>query len=225
LFNAPSAGQNATEGEKWSIDAVYLDTRGRNGAERRLCEGCGLPWSWSLDARRLLYVVFPQAHIGLLDFAAGFHGDVVSHPKNNLWQSEFSPDDRWVASVASAGATGLIYIVPADSLRHSPPPETWIAISNGETRDDKPRWSPDGNLLYFTSERDGFRCLWAQRLDVLTKRPSGAPVAVQHFHSSRLSLMDVNYAAFEISITRHTVLFSAGEVSGNIWAAEILDPR
>jgi hypothetical protein len=72
------------EGEKWSVDAVSLDTRGRNGAERRLCEGCGVPTSWSLDAKRLLYVVFPQAHIGLLDFAAGFRGDVVSHPKQPL---------------------------------------------------------------------------------------------------------------------------------------------
>ena len=213
------------EGEKWSIDAVSLDTKGRTGAEQRLCVGCGVPTSWSLDTKRLLYVVFPQAHIGLLDFAAGFGGDVVSHPKNSLWQGEFSPDDRWVAFMAGAGSTGLIYLVPADALRHSPSPGTWIAISDGETWDDKPRWSPDGNLLYFISERDGFRCLWAQRLDVTTKRSSGAPFAVQHFHSSRLSLTNVEYSAFEISITRSRVLFSAGEVTGNIWAAEILEPN
>src|ERR1039457_2886185 len=42
----------------------------------------------------------------------------------------------------AVGSTGLIYIVPADTLRHSPSPETWIAISDGETWDDKPRWSP-----------------------------------------------------------------------------------
>ena len=125
----------------------------------------------------------------------------------------------------STDPAGRIYVVPADTLRHSPPPETWIAISDGETWDDKPRWSPDGNLLYFISERDGFRCLWAQRLDARTKRPSGAPAAVQHFHSSRLSLMNVDYSALEISITRHRVLFNAGEVTGNIWAAEILDAK
>jgi hypothetical protein len=37
--------------------------------------------------------------------------------------------------------------------------------------------------------------------------------------------MDVDYSALEISITPHRVLFSAGEVTGNIWAAEILDAK
>ena len=38
-----------------------------------------------------------------------------------------------------------------------------------------PIWSPDGNLLYFLSERDGFRCIWGQKLDPASKRPLGAP--------------------------------------------------
>ena len=212
------------EGEKWSVYAVSLDARGRKGAEERLCEGCGIPGSWSLDAKSLLYEVLPQSVIGLLDFA-GFRGEVLVHPKTKLWQGEFSPDDLWVAFMAAEESTGRIYVVPADKLRSSPPPETWIAVTGGETWDDKPRWSPDGNLLYFTSERDGFRCLWAQRLDARTKRPSGAPIAVQHFHSSRLSLMNVEYSALEISIARQRALFNAGEVTGNIWAAEILDAK
>ena len=37
----------------------------------------------------------------------------------------------------------------------------------------KPFWSPDGNLLYFLSSRDGFLCLWAQWLDPSTKHPLG----------------------------------------------------
>ena len=88
------------EGEKWSVDAVSLDARGRNGAERRLCEGCGM--THELVARRQAAPLrrFPQRRIGLLDFAAGFRGDVVSHPKHSLWQGEFSPDDRWVAFMA-----------------------------------------------------------------------------------------------------------------------------
>jgi Tol biopolymer transport system component/predicted Ser/Thr protein kinase len=213
------------EGGKWSTYAVSLDNRGRNGAEQRLCEGCGIPTSWSLDASRLLYDALPGARIGLLDLTAGSLGNVLSHPKCDLWQGEFSPDDRWVAFLANCGSTSRIYVVPAETLKSSPPPQTWIATSGDEAVDDKPRWSPDGNLLYFTSERDGFRCLWAQRLDPRTKHPSGAPAAVQHFHSSRLSLMNVDLGLFEISIARGRLLLNAAEVTGNIWAADILDAK
>ena len=51
-------------------------------------------------------------------------------------------------------------------------------------RNDRPAaaWSPDGRLVYLLLDRDGFRCLWAQRLDAATKQPLGTPFAVQHWH-------------------------------------------
>jgi Tol biopolymer transport system component len=58
-------------------------------------------------------------------------------------------------------------------------------LTSGEYRDDKPQLSPDGNTMYFTSNRDGFICVWALRLDPKTKRPLGAPFAIQHFHGSQ----------------------------------------
>ena len=36
---------------------------------------------------------------------------------------------------------------------------------------------------------------------------------------------NLEYSSLEISITRQSVLFNAGEVTGNIWAAEILDVK
>jgi serine/threonine protein kinase len=214
------------EGEKWSLYAISLDARGRAGAEQRLCEQCGFPWSWSTGVNRLLYCILPEARIGLLDIGSGFHGEVLRHPKFGLWQGEFSPDDEWVAFQASSGGRNArIYVVRAEELRRSPAPESWIAITDDETWNDKPRWSPDGNLLYYVSERDGFRCLWVQRLDARTKRPSGPPLEVRHFHSSRLSLGKVNIGSLEISIAVDKVLVNAGEVKGNIWVAEILDNR
>jgi Tol biopolymer transport system component len=34
-------------------------------------------------------------------------------------------------------------------------------------------WSPDGKLIYDISNRDGYPCIWAQRLDAATKRRVG----------------------------------------------------
>ena len=51
--------------------------------------------------------------------------------------------------------------------------------------DDYANWSPDGNTLYFTSGKDGFACLWAQRLNGISRQPLGEAFAVQHFHGRR----------------------------------------
>ena len=46
--------------------------------------------------------------------------------------------------------------------------------------------SPNGKLVYFTSSRDGFRCIWAVRLGASYK-PDGDPFPVYHFHKASLS--------------------------------------
>jgi hypothetical protein len=83
---------------------------------------------------------------------------------------------------------------------------------------DKPRWSPDGNTLYFISDRDGFRCVWAQALQPDTKRPLGEPVAIYHFHSSRLSPINTALGLLELDVAKDKVVLNVGEVTGNIWA-------
>ena len=41
----------------------------------------------------------------------------------------------------------------------------WIPLTDGKTYDVLPELSPNGQYVYFQSARDGFRCIWAQRLD------------------------------------------------------------
>jgi pantothenate kinase len=57
-------------------------------------------------------------------------------------------------------------------------------IYSHETYDVVPEFSLNGQYLYFQSGRDGFRCIWAQRLDAKNKKPLGSPFAVQHFHNA-----------------------------------------
>ena len=39
-----------------------------------------------------------------------------------------------------------------------------------------PNLSPNGNIRYFTSNRDGYSCFWAQRLNPKTKYLQGPPL-------------------------------------------------
>jgi hypothetical protein len=86
----------------------------------------------------------------------------------------------------------------------------------GARRAHKPRWSPNGGMLYFVSERDGHRCIWAQRLNA-RKCPAGPATAVFHAHEARRSLANVGIGDLGISIARDKLVFNMSERIGNIW--------
>jgi hypothetical protein len=102
-------------------------------------------------------------------------------------------------------------------------PEDWITIAQDAAQEDRPTWSSDGTTVYYTSFRDGFRCIWAQRLDKTTMRPSGAAVAVYHSHSARVSLRNAGLRHFQIAAAPEKLLFNMGELRGNIWLARFPD--
>jgi hypothetical protein len=79
-------------------------------------------------------------------------------------------------------------------------------------------WSPDGNMVYGPSGRDGRLCIWAQRLNPVTKRPIGVPFPVFHSHNARLSLGNATEGWLSVAGSR--MVFSMGERTGNIWMAE-----
>ena len=134
----------------------------------------------------------------------------------------FSPDDRWIAfhTISSPG-TRQIFIAPFRGAVPVPKND-WIPITDAQAIDRYSRWSPDGALLYFLSERDGFVCLWAQRLDPATKRPAGAAFAVRHFHTARRSLATIgNPSLMGMSVGTGRLIFSMTEQTGNIWMTEV----
>ncbi len=193
----------------------------QGGEATKICDDCGT-WDVSHDGARVLYwysVQKPMVSIGMLHLPSGRKSELIEYSEYSLYQPHFSPDDRWIAFVAKIGQDrSRIYITPfRASTMHGG--DAWVAVTDGENLDDKPRWSPDGNLIYFTSERDGFRCIWAQRLDPATKRSVGPPFSVFHFHTSRRSLMNVGLGPLEISVARNALIFNLGEITGNIWRA------
>ena len=98
------------------------------------------------------------------------------------------------------------------------PSKDWIVISQDA---EAPAWSPDASLLYFWSDRDGSPCLWAQRLDPTTRRPTGEPLSIQHFHSRGLSWKNLHLGAPDTAVARGKIVFNLGEHTGNIWMTQL----
>jgi Tol biopolymer transport system component len=194
------------------------------GVPERLCDACGLVWDWSSDGRWILFADERQLPmlVGAIDTATARKTDFLKHRRYSLVQPHFSPDDKWVVVGAQDVRPGTtqIFVVRRPAVP-MPADDEWIPITDGSTYDDKPRWSPNGRMIYFTSDRDGFRCLWAQRLDATTKRPAGAPEAVYHFHTARRSLLNTGIFRLEIALARDKIVFNMTEITGNIWMARL----
>jgi len=86
---------------------------------------------------------------------------------------------------------------------------------------DKPRWSPDGNRIYFVSDRDGFACLWSQPLEPETKAPVGQPQDLYHIHQVRRSILNVGYGLMDIGVAPGKIVFNLGETTGNVWMTRL----
>jgi hypothetical protein len=128
-----------------------------------------------------------------------------------------------VAFHALHNATNSAQIWIAPTGPRVPVPQAgWIAVTDGSKLERDPAWSADGRFLYFVSERDGFRCIWARRLNPATRQPSGEAFAVLHFHSARLSLRHLGSRGFLAGLTagQGALVFSIGELKGNVWLEE-----
>jgi Tol biopolymer transport system component len=179
---------------------------------------CGYAWSWSSDGKQLLYNCPGSGPVYVFHSESGETSQLMGR---QIFQVSFSPDDRWIVfGQHYPNGRERVFISP-----FPPPQQDWLPVTDGATFDAYPRWSPSGNFLYFISDRDGFRCLWAQRLDPATKRLAGSPFPVYHSHASRRSLLNVGANSLEISVARDKIAFPMGEITGNIWMTKLQGRR
>ena len=195
------------------------------GTAEKLCDHCGATMGASTDGREILYEPGENEDVVMYDSRrrATVKLALRQSPDLILSSSRFSRDGKWVAFHALRNATNSaqIWIAPLGS--GLPAPQTdWIPVTDGSKLERDPAWSADGRFLYYVSERDGFRCIWARPLNPLTKRPAGEAFAVRHFHSARFSLRHVGSQGFLTGLTagEGALVFSMGELKGNVWLEE-----
>jgi Tol biopolymer transport system component/DNA-binding winged helix-turn-helix (wHTH) protein len=199
--------------------AIYV-VPSTGGKATQVASESGWIFDWTPDNRYLLYHPKEGDHPDLkcLDLQSRVISSCLGKTGAYVFQSKVAPGGRWLAFEAFFTSSGdsRLYIVRAENGIPAPNAD-WIQVTEEHGWADKPRWSPDGNTMYFVSKRDGFLCIWAQRLDPATKHPAGAPLPIYHFHSNRLSLNAIGGGLLEIDVANDGIVMNLAEFTGNIW--------
>ncbi|HKX31328.1 MAG TPA: winged helix-turn-helix domain-containing protein [Blastocatellia bacterium] len=183
-----------------------------------------VPYDWSADGKWILGNSDRQnlgrRGIALFPIEAAPHAEtqmrvLASDPNQNLYQTRFSPDDRWISFIAARAheaGVSTIYAIPAAGGE-------WKRLTEGRYFDDKPRWSPDGRKIYFISNRTGFFNVWGLDFDPASGEARGEPFRVTTFESpGHMILTDVK--SMELALSDKLIILPITEVSGRIWILE-----
>lgn len=207
---------NAFDEGKATIQIVPV----AGGAARKVADEVGAR-GWMPNGQELIVTSQPRQASGLLDLATGKVSWFLPYALTKIGHSAMVPssDGRWmVFYYATDNGRSLIWVAPVRRTRV--PKEEWIQITDGQHWDAVTELSPDGNMVYFFSDRDGFRCHWAIRLDPVTKKPIGNPFAIRHYHNARLSPGHVRFGRIGNAVARDKIVFTMAELTGNIWMLE-----
>ena len=191
----------------------------RGGVADQFCTDCASAYDLSPDNKVVLY---RKGNVIRAFDLLSRRDRLFSHSDYyGLFQFRFCPDGHWVTFEAAHQGRSRLFIASLPETVKATAENEWIPLTGDGSWADKPRWSPNGNLIYFVSNRDGFFCLWAQRVAPDTKRPAGEPVPIAHFHGSRLSIGNVGLSVLGISVARDKIAFNLGELTGNIWVTNL----
>jgi serine/threonine protein kinase len=196
------------------------------GSPQIVCNDCGNPQAWLPGGTKLLFLRNDPAPASIfeLDTVSGQSRPMVQHTEIPVYVCQLSADGRWLIFKGDLGTLRTqVYAAPVPAEGPAPP-ASWIPITGGDAWDDLPRWSSDGRRIYFYSDRDGFRCIWARRFDPAAQQPSGEVFPIQHFHQIRLSLSNLSLAEFELDAAPGKLVFPLAEISGNIWMITPVSP-
>ena len=183
---------------------------GRNGSDRIS--------SWSADGKRML-LQRGWGGVSLLNTENGDDRDFLRDDNAPVLEARFSPDGKWVAFTLAVRPHPQIFIVSAAE------PHERIAVTEEDVSAGSPAWSPNGNQIYYLTQCQGFRCIWARRLDARSKHPQGDPFAIRHFHHARYSLLSgIDPQNVGLAVAGDKLVFGMFETTGNIWSLPAL-PR
>jgi Tol biopolymer transport system component len=210
-FSRDGARVAFSNNENYKYYNVYvISTAG--GPGEVLCENCGQATDWSDDGKYVLGNSV-DGHIWLVEPASRRKIELLA---DSTWRccGRFTPNARGIEFPGYGPAEPYVVRARFHGERKIPPGD-WAAtaIPHGE-------WSPKRKVVYFLSDRDGYRCIWGQRVDDRAEYTVGPPFTVYHAYSVRHSLKNEQGGEFAMSVAADKLVFNMGERAGNIWMAE-----
>jgi Tol biopolymer transport system component len=188
------------------------------------------PFDWSLDGRWILassVLPHPPVHsLTLWPLAGASRAETAIRtlaydPNYDLWQARYSPDGKWICFVAGereASGGNTIFVMPSAGADRS----QWTPLTDSREWADKPRWSPDGKLVYFIRYRSSFFNLWAVQFDGTAGKPVGEPFQITWFQTPTRQI-STDLANAEIGVSPNRLILTILEQVGNIWVLDNVD--
>ena len=138
-----------------------------------------------------------------------------------LIQARFSPDGAWIVFLANTGPASAQIHAARENGFSEIPRGAWSAVTDGRSKVDQPRFSPDGKLIYFTQDADGSRGIRAIRFDPRTGETLGDSFRVFDSDEARLTLFGVSPLSQGIGIAKDKLVMLLAERNSNLWTTVI----
>lgn len=184
-------------------------------ADRKLSENCGRPVSWTPDETALLCI--GGKTIWLVETATRQQKRLFQREGWTPMEAALSPDGNWLAIAVERGKQKVHGYLARFGRAGVADPSDWIWVTE-EPFNLTFAWAPDGTDLYYFHSRDGFRCLWSQRVEDLQRgRRAGPPRSIRHFHS--FQNYPLNGSALSVAGNRVAVVLA--QHRSNLWRASV----
>ena len=204
--------QVAWRSQEGGNSAVFA-ARIPSGPARKIADGCDILFSWS--AAGLFCGENDGAAAVLVRPESGRREPVYNRPGWRIKHLDVTPDGRRAlfTMVEERGGMSHAWVVP---MRGALPagPSAWMKMPEVNF-EGAMHWAGNGSAAYYFSKKDGFLCLWKQRV-AESGRPLGESTCVRHFHTGRWSPWDP-----WIAVSGELVAAAQTEVVSNIWSLQL----